>query len=120
MHLAGIPRIALAHLPTPLEPLDRLSAALGGPRIWMKRDDATGLAIGGNKVRKLEYLLADALAQDADVVLTIGATQSNHCRQTAAAAARLGIECELLLEHRFPEWPDAYNRGGNQIGRAHV
>ena len=71
----------------------------------MKRDDATGLAIGGNKVRKLEYLLADALEQDADVVLTIGATQSNHCRQTAAAAARLGIECELLLEHRFPEWP---------------
>ena len=109
----AIPHVSLAHLPTPLEPLDRLSAALGGPRIWMKRDDATGLAIGGNKVRKLEYLLADALAQDADVVLTIGATQSNHCRQTAAAAARLGIECELLLEHRFPEWPDAYNRGGN-------
>ncbi|MEO0492749.1 MAG: D-cysteine desulfhydrase family protein [Actinomycetota bacterium] len=107
------PHVSLAHLPTPLEPLDRLSAELGGPRIWMKRDDATGLAIGGNKVRKLEYLLADALEQGADVVLTIGATQSNHCRQTAAAAARLGIDCELLLEHRFPERPEAYNGGGN-------
>ncbi|MEM8707383.1 MAG: D-cysteine desulfhydrase family protein [Actinomycetota bacterium] len=106
--------VRLAYHPTPLEPLDRLSEHLGGPRLWVKRDDATGLAIGGNKVRKLEFLLADALAQGADVVLTIGATQSNHCRQTAAAAARLGIECELLLEHRFPEWPDDYNHGGNR------
>ena len=107
------PHVSLAHLPTPLEPLDRLSAELGGPRLWVKRDDATGLAIGGNKVRKLEYLLADAEAQGCDVVLTIGATQSNHCRQTAAAAARLGLECELLLEHRFPEWSADYNQGGN-------
>ncbi|MEM8705090.1 MAG: D-cysteine desulfhydrase family protein [Actinomycetota bacterium] len=106
--------VRLAHHPTPLEPLDRLSAELGGPRIWVKRDDATGLAIGGNKVRKLEYLLADAIGGGADVVVTIGATQSNHCRQTAAAAARLGVDCELLLEHRFPDWSDDYNHGGNR------
>ena len=111
--VSPVPHVPLAHLPTPLEPLDRLSAALGGPRVWVKRDDATGLAIGGNKVRKLEYLLADAIEQGADVVLTTGATQSNHCRQTAAAAARLGLRCELLLEHRFPDWSEAYNRGGN-------
>jgi L-cysteate sulfo-lyase len=110
---AAIPHTPLAHLPTPLEPLKRLSAELGGPRIWVKRDDATGLAMGGNKARKLEYLMADAAAQGADVVLTTGATQSNHCRQTAAAAARLGVDCELLVEHRFPDWPEAYNEGGN-------
>ncbi len=110
----SIPHLPLAHLPTPLEPLPRLSAALGGPRIWVKRDDASGLAFGGNKARKLEYLLADARQQHADVVLTVGATQSNHCRQTAAAAAKIGMECELLLEHRFPDWPDDYRSGGNR------
>lgn len=110
---AGTPHLSLAQLPTPLEPLPRLSAELGGPRLWVKRDDQTGLAMGGNKVRKLEYLLADAREQHADVVLTTGATQSNHCRQTAAAAARLGLDCELLLEHRFPEWGDDYQHGGN-------
>ncbi len=109
----AIPHVSLAHLPTPLEPLPRLSAELGGPNIWVKRDDASGLAMGGNKVRKLEYLMADAAEQGADIVLTTGATQSNHCRQTAAAAARMGVECELLIEHRFPEWPEAYNAGGN-------
>ena len=109
----AIPHISLAHLPTPLEPLQRLSAELGGPRIWVKRDDATGLAMGGNKARKLEYLMADAAEQGADIVLTTGATQSNHCRQTAAAASRLGVDCELLIEHRFPDWPDAYTEGGN-------
>jgi len=110
---APVPHIALSHVPTPLEPLQRLSAALGGPTLWVKRDDATGLAVGGNKVRKLEYLMADAAAQGADMVVTVGATQSNHCRQTAAAAAKVGMRCELLLEHRFPEWPAAYNEGGN-------
>src|SRR5690606_12672076 len=90
MHIP--PRFPLAHLPTPLEPLDRLTAALGGPRIWCKRDDQTGLAGGGNKTRKLEFLIADALAHHADVVLTAGAAQSNHCRQTAAAAARAGLQ----------------------------
>ena len=97
-----IPRIRLGHLPTPLEPMERLSAALGGPSIWIKRDDQTGLATGGNKTRKLELLLADALAQDADVVLTVGAVQSNHCRQTAAAAARAGVDCVLVLRGEAP------------------
>jgi len=102
--LHGLPRVALAHLPTPLEDAPRLTAALGGPRILLKRDDLTGLALGGNKVRKLELLLADALAQGADTVLTTGAADSNHCRMTAAAAARLGLRCVLLLaaKHESP------------------
>jgi L-cysteate sulfo-lyase len=95
-------RFPLAHLPTPLEPLDRLSAALGGPRLWIKRDDQTGLAAGGNKTRKLELLIAEALAQRASVVLTVGAVQSNHCRQTAAAAARAGLACALVLRGTAP------------------
>ena len=95
-------RFPLAHLPTPLEPLERLSAALGGPKLWIKRDDQTGLAGGGNKTRKLELLIADALAQHADVVLTVGAVQSNHCRQTAAAAARAGLDCTLVLRGVAP------------------
>jgi D-cysteine desulfhydrase len=82
--------------------MGRLSAALGGPAIWIKRDDQTGLATGGNKTRKLELLLADALAQGADVVLTVGAVQSNHCRQTAAAAARAGVDCLLVLSTEEP------------------
>ncbi len=116
--MARVPHVPLAQLPTPLEPMPRLSAELGGPRIWVKRDDQTGLAMGGNKVRKLEYLLAEAQELDADIVLTTGATQSNHCRQTAAAAARLGLDCELLIEHRFPDWTDDYRHGCNlQLGR---
>lgn len=95
-------RYPLAHLPTPLEPLARLSAALGGPQLWIKRDDQTGLATGGNKTRKLELLIADALAHQADVVLTVGAVQSNHCRQTAAAAARAGLGCVLVLRGEAP------------------
>ncbi|NPA92921.1 MAG: D-cysteine desulfhydrase family protein [Chloroflexi bacterium] len=91
-----LPRFALAHLPTPIEPLPRLSEALG-IRLLIKRDDQTGLAFGGNKTRKLELLLADALAQGADTVLTTGAAQSNHCRQTAAAAAKAGLACRLVL-----------------------
>ena len=100
-------RFGLAHLPTPLEEMPRLSATLGGPQIWIKRDDETGLATGGNKTRKLEMLIADALAQDAGVVLTVGAIQSNHCRQTAAAAARAGLDCVLVLRGEAPphgEW----------------
>jgi len=95
--LHNLPRVSLAHLPTPLEEVPRLSSALGGPRILIKRDDLTGLALGGNKARKLEFLLADALVQGADTVLTTGAVDSNHCRMTAAAAARLGLRCVLLL-----------------------
>jgi D-cysteine desulfhydrase len=90
-------RFPLAHLPTPIEPMKRLSEALGGPELWIKRDDQTGLATGGNKTRKLEVLIADALNVGADVVLTVGAAQSNHCRQTAAAAARAELDCVLVL-----------------------
>ena len=98
MRLADFPRIGLAHLPTPLEHLPRLSEALGGPNIWVKRDDCTGLGGGGNKTRKLEFLMAAARHQGANTVITPGALQSNHTRQTAAAAARLGMGCHLLLE----------------------
>jgi D-cysteine desulfhydrase family pyridoxal phosphate-dependent enzyme len=95
-------RVPLAYLPTPIERLDRLSKRLGGPEIWIKRDDQTGLATGGNKTRKLEFLAADALAQGADHLVTIGAPQSNHARQTAAAAARLGLGCSLVLRGDKP------------------
>lgn len=92
-----IPRIQFAHLPTAVEPLPRLSAQLGGPRLLVKRDDQTGLAMGGNKTRKLEFLLAEAQAHGARCLITAGAAQSNHCRQTAAAAARFGFDCILVL-----------------------
>jgi D-cysteine desulfhydrase family pyridoxal phosphate-dependent enzyme len=91
------PRLSFAHLPTPLEPLSRLSKHLGGAEVWIKRDDQTGLAGGGNKTRKLEYLLAEAQTLRARVIITGGATQSNHCRQTAAAAAHCGFRCVLVL-----------------------
>jgi L-cysteate sulfo-lyase len=113
--LDGFPRVSLAHLPTPLEPMDRLSAHLGGPRIWVKRDDCTGLSGGGNKTRKLEFLMADALAQRADCVVTQGATQSNHARQTAAAAAKLGLACHILLEDRTGYTDPAYTDNGNVL-----
>ncbi|MEE4660494.1 MAG: D-cysteine desulfhydrase [Halieaceae bacterium] len=115
MHLSRFPRIKLAHLPTPIEPLPRLSGALGGPQIFVKRDDCTGLATGGNKTRKLEFLMAEALAQGADTVITQGAVQSNHARQTAAAAARLGLDCELLFENRISEPDQAYLQSGNVL-----
>jgi len=109
------PRIELGQSPTPLEPLDRLSEELGGPRIWLKRDDCTGLATGGNKTRKLEYLMADALAQEANCIVTYGAVQSNHARQTAAACAKLGLPCHLLLSERV-DWPhDSYAHQGNML-----
>jgi D-cysteine desulfhydrase len=98
-----IPRLNFAHLPTPIETLPRLSAFLGGPQIYVKRDDQTGLALGGNKTRKLEFLVAEALEQGADTLITAGAAQSNHCRQTAAAAARNGLECVLVLNGQPPE-----------------
>lgn len=93
----AIPRLNFAHLPTPVEETPQLSAALGGPRLLIKRDDQTGLALGGNKTRKLEFLLAEAQANGARSIVTAGAVQSNHCRQTAAAAARYGLECTLVL-----------------------
>lgn len=95
--MKSIPQLKFAHLPTPLEPLPRLSASLGGPKLWVKRDDQTGLAFGGNKTRKLEFLLAEAQANGAKTLITAGAFQSNHCRQTAAAAAKYGFSCILVL-----------------------
>jgi D-cysteine desulfhydrase len=97
-----LPRVDIAHLPTPLEPLPRLSARLPGPEIWVKRDDQTGLATGGNKARKLEFLVADAVAETADTLITCGAAQSNHARQTAAAAAKFGLDAVLVLEGEPP------------------
>ncbi len=102
-----IPRLHFAHLPTPIEELPRLSAALGGPRILVKRDDQTGLAFGGNKTRKLEFLVAEAQEQGAKMMISAGAIQSNHCRQTAAAAARFGFECTLVLTGELPRQPSA-------------
>ncbi len=113
MHLARFPRTRLAHLPTPLEPLPRLSEALGGPTLYVKRDDCTGLGGGGNKTRKLEFLIAEALEQGADTVITQGAVQSNHARQTAAAAARMGLACELHFENRIIDPDDDYLNSGN-------
>jgi L-cysteate sulfo-lyase len=113
MKLARFPRLRITHAPTPLEPMPRLSEALGGPRLWIKRDDCTGLATGGNKTRKLEYLMADALAQGADTIITQGATQSNHARQTAAIAARCGLQCHLILEDRTGYRHDDYRHSGN-------
>ena len=113
MHLSRFPRVHLAHCPTPLEPMDSLSRHLGGPKLYVKRDDCTGLATGGNKTRKLEFLMGEALAQGCDTVLTEGATQSNHVRQTAAAAAKLGLKCHALLEHRIEDPDDDYARNGN-------
>lgn len=115
MQLSAFPRVALAALPTPLEPLPRLSRHLGGPDVYIKRDDNTGLAIGGNKTRKLEFLLADAIERGCDTVVTAGATQSNHVRQTAAACARLGLPCEVLLERRVADKGVDYDHNGNVL-----
>ncbi len=99
-------RVPIAHLPTPIEELPRLSAELGGPTILVKRDDQTGLALGGNKTRKLEYLIAEALSHGAQTLITAGAIQSNHCRQTAAAARRAGLDCILVLSGEPPASPE--------------
>lgn len=104
----AVPRIRFAALPTPVEYLPRLSAHLGGPRILVKRDDLTGLAFGGNKTRKLEFVLAEAQAHGARTLVTVGAAQSNHCRQTAALAARVGMDCILVLSGE-PEEPPTGN-----------
>lgn len=99
-------RIALAHLPTPLQPLDRLSGELGGPRIWVKRDDLSEAGAGGNKVRKLEFVIAEALHQGADTLVTCGGLQSNHCRATALLGAKLGLSVELVLRGEPASVPD--------------
>jgi D-cysteine desulfhydrase family pyridoxal phosphate-dependent enzyme len=113
--LDQLPRIALQHAPTPLEPMPRLTAALGGPQLWIKRDDCTGLALGGNKVRKLEFLLGEALAQGADTIITAGGPQSNHARQTAAAAAKLGLDCVLILTDAVAGRDPTYHTNGNLL-----
>lgn len=110
MHIEKLPRFPLAQLPTPLESLPRLTRELGGPELLIKRDDQTGLALGGNKTRKLEFLVGQALEQGCDTLVTAGAAQSNHCRQTAAAAAKAGLKCELILNGKKPELP-----GGNLL-----
>lgn len=103
----NIPRVHFAHLPTSIEELPRVSKMLGGPKILVKRDDQTGLAFGGNKTRKLEFLVAEALEQVTKTLITGGALQSNHCRQTAAAAARFGLDCILVLNGEMPDQPTA-------------
>jgi len=113
--LAKFPKVRLGHLPTPLEPMDRLSEILGGPRLWVKRDDCTGLSSGGNKTRKLEFLMADAQSKGADTIITQGATQSNHARQTTAAAAKLGMECHILLDDRTGSNDNNYILNGNVL-----
>ncbi len=113
--LAPFPRISLAHLPTPIDESANLSAALNGPPIYIKRDDCTGLALGGNKARQLEYYLGEARENDADAVLITGAVQSNYARMTAAAARKLGMECHIQLEERVPGVDDTYRRSGNVL-----
>ena len=115
MLLTGFPRVPLAHLPTRLEHLPRITKHLGGPDIWVKRDDCTGLATGGNKTRKLEFSMGEALEREADTIVTVGAVQSNHVRQTAAAAAKLGMQCEVLLEHRIAQPSELYRTSGNVL-----
>lgn len=111
--LSGFSRVPLAFAPTPLEHLPNFSASLNGPDIWIKRDDCTGFALGGNKVRKLEFLMAEALAKKATVIVTAGGTQSNHVRQTAAAASCLGMACHCVLERVRTD--DLYEQNGNAL-----
>lgn len=111
----SMPRLNLAHLPTPLQHLPRLSESIGDPEIYIKRDDCAGLALGGNKIRKLEYLLADAKSCGATTVITAGGMQSNHARLTAAAACQVGMSCELVLERPATNPTQAFVRSGNQL-----
>ncbi|MEV0294401.1 D-cysteine desulfhydrase family protein [Nocardia sp. NPDC050710] len=124
--LSRFPRVALGNWPTPLEDCPRLTKALGGPRILVKRDDVNGLGVGGNKLRKLEFLLGAALTEGADTIVTFGGVQTNHGRLTAAACARLGLRCELVLTRRVTRVPrsntlvapqngEAYERSGNVV-----
>lgn len=123
--LSQFPRLGLAQLNTPLEPLKRLSAHLGGPRLWVKRDDATGLGFGGNKLRKLDYVLHDAVSSGADTLVSGGVVQSNSQRQVAAAAAKLGMECHLAVYHGrlsppTPEYDASGNAFLNRLFGAHL
>lgn len=113
LQLAAYPRVRLGHFPTPLEFMPNLTRHLDGPNLYIKRDDCTGLASGGNKTRKLEFLVAQAIAEGADTLITQGAVQSNHARQTVAAAARMGMKCKILLEQRVADATDEYEHSGN-------
>jgi len=106
-------RIKLGHFPTPIEYLKNITEHINGPQIYIKRDDCTGLATGGNKTRKLEFLMPDAIKNKTNLVVTIGAVQSNHTRQTAAACAILGLNCLIVLEQRLADAPNAYMTSGN-------
>jgi D-cysteine desulfhydrase len=117
MNLAQFPRRRYTEGKTPIEKLARLSRELGGPTIYMKRDDLLGLAGGGNKTRKLEFLVAEALARGADTLITCGAVQSNHCRLTLAAAVKEGLKCRLVLEERVPGSYDPESAGNNFLFR---
>jgi len=123
--LAVFPRLGLADLPTPLEPMKRLTAHLGGPRLWVKREDATGLGFGGNKLRKLDYVLHEALSSGADTIVSGGVVQSNSQRQVAAVAAKLGLACHLAvyhgrLESPTPEYKTSGNAFLNRLFGAHL
>ncbi|MBV9566240.1 MAG: D-cysteine desulfhydrase family protein [Bradyrhizobium sp.] len=114
--LAAFPRLGLASLPTPLEPMPRLTAHLGGPRLWVKREDATGLGFGGNKLRKLDYVLHEAVSRGADTVVSGGVVQSNSQRQVAAVAAKLGLACHLVVYHgRLAPPTSEYETSGNAL-----
>ncbi|MEO1538199.1 MAG: D-cysteine desulfhydrase [Pseudomonadota bacterium] len=115
LSLHRFPRAALCHQPTPIEEMPRLSKLLGGPNLFIKRDDCTGLATGGNKTRKLEFLVGEAQRAGADMLVTQGAVQSNHVRQTAAAAAKFGMKCHVLLERRVPGVDASYEQTGNVL-----
>ncbi|SFR24730.1 D-cysteine desulfhydrase [Lentzea waywayandensis] len=115
MDLSAFPRVSLGSWPTPLEDAPRLATELGGPPVLIKRDDVNGLGAGGNKLRKLEFLLGQAIEQGADTIITFGALQTNHGRQTAAACAKLGLRCELVLTAKVPMKGDAYERSGNVV-----
>jgi L-cysteate sulfo-lyase len=123
--LAAFPRLGLADLPTPLEPMKRLTAHLSGPRLWVKRDDATGLGFGGNKLRKLDYVLHDAISKGADTIVSGGVVQSNSQRQVAAVAAKLGLACHLAVYHGrlappTPEYETSGNALLNRLFGAHL
>lgn len=113
LQLSKYPRVRLGHFPTPLEFMPNLTRLLGGPNIYIKRDDCTGLATGGNKTRKLEFLVAQAIEQGADTLVTQGAVQSNHVRQTIAAGARFGLQTKALLEERVTDATEEYDHSGN-------
>ena len=116
VRLARFPRLGLTRLPTPLEPLERLTTHLDGPRLWVKREDLTGIGFGGNKLRKLDYVLHDAVTSGADTLVSGGVVQSNSQRQVAAAAAKLGLECHLAVYHGRVEPPSPeYERSGNAL-----